>query len=168
VRRKDFDPHFQMTDEPTPAKKRENHLSEDKKKVLKMMDANWAAYDESPTTGNHKENYAAPASPSRTKSVAGVENIDQLVEKERGITIAGDGMGNRRGTVAGDKKDKSINIGGDGMGGRKGAGRAWGFGDDSDGEEEGGLNALKKKGQSNPGKRLGGEANGGGGNFWDF
>jgi len=56
---------------------------------------------------------------------------------------------------------------GDGMGGKKGAGRSWGFGDDSDGEEAGGLNGVGGKFRKGlPGKKQTHQASGG--DFWDF
>ncbi|KAI9681157.1 MAG: hypothetical protein M1817_002439 [Caeruleum heppii] len=54
---------------------------------------------------------------------------------------------------------------GDGMGGMKGTSRQWGFGDDSDGEEVGGVNAAKYQ-RGVPGKKQG--TGGTGGGFWDF
>lgn len=42
--------------------------------------------------------------------------------------------------VPGKGRNTGIATAGDGMGGRKGSGRQWGFGDDSDGEETGGVN----------------------------
>ncbi|KAI9824228.1 MAG: hypothetical protein M1832_002035 [Thelocarpon impressellum] len=66
------------------------------------------------------------------------------------------------------KASKARNTGimtaGDGMGGRKGSGRQWGFGDDSDGEESGGVNgAAYQKGV--PGKKQQAPA---GNKLWDF
>ncbi|RKF72610.1 hypothetical protein GcM3_097010 [Golovinomyces cichoracearum] len=59
---------------------------------------------------------------------------------------------------------KGIRTDGDGMGGKKGTGRLWGFGDESDGEEEGGINKPVKY---RTGKQAGkGEASGG--DFWNF
>lgn len=67
---------------------------------------------------------------------------------------------------AASKKQKAegINIAGDGMGGRKGSGRQWGFGDDSGGEEAGG---ISKPSKYKTGKSLG-KGQGPGGDFWDF
>ncbi|KAL1844296.1 hypothetical protein VTJ49DRAFT_2353 [Mycothermus thermophilus] len=86
-RRKDFDPHFSMTDESPrtnshaePAKP----VPEDRKKAVRMMESNWAPYDESPVS--RKENDDPNGKP-RTG--------------ERGIVIAGDGMGSRKGTSRG-------------------------------------------------------------------
>jgi hypothetical protein len=58
---------------------------------------------------------------------------------------------------------KGILTGGDGMGGKKGQGRQWGFGDESDGEEEGGRN-VPGKFQAGKGQKQ--KATGG--DFWDF
>lgn len=89
-RRKDFDPHFTMTDSsPTAANQAPPKISDDRKKAVSMMNPNWSAYDKSPAS--HKENEPEGAS------------------QERGIHIAGDGMG-----------------------GKKGSNRAWFFGEDED------------------------------------
>ncbi|KAL8643148.1 MAG: hypothetical protein Q9228_000210 [Teloschistes exilis] len=47
----------------------------------------------------------------------------------------------KRGPVG--KENQGIKTGGDGMGGRKDAIRSWGFGDESDGDQEGGVNGGK-------------------------
>ncbi|KAL2184247.1 hypothetical protein L209DRAFT_757648 [Thermothelomyces heterothallicus CBS 203.75] len=85
-RHKDFEPHFEMTDEsphhaapPEPAK-----LPEDRKKAVRMMESSWTPYDESPLS--RKENDDPNAKRPAT---------------ERGIAIAGDGMGSRKGTTRG-------------------------------------------------------------------
>lgn len=96
---------------------------------------------------------------------------ERPIQEQKGINIAGDGMGSRKGTDAGVQKSKGINIAGDGMGGRKtGSGRSWGIGDYSDGEEDGGVNARDSAfKRSNPGKaQVVGEQNGGGGDFWNY
>ncbi|RYP58107.1 hypothetical protein DL770_010508 [Monosporascus sp. CRB-9-2] len=92
---RDFRPHFAMTDQspeqetqPRPA------VGEDRKKVVKMMDANWLVYDSSPA---QKEN-------------------------QRSLP--------RNGTKA--SEDRGIHIAGDGMGGGKGSNRNWLFGADDD------------------------------------
>lgn len=103
-RRKDFDAHFTITDESpqngsgaAQAKAAgTGKISEDRMKAVKMMESNWGAYDESPTSQKENNN------PSR------------------------------RGAAGGD--ERGINIAGDGMGGKKGSGRAWGIGDESDDE----------------------------------
>lgn len=146
-RNKVFDPHFAMTDNSpvsTPGLPRE--MPEDRAKAVKMMDANWSAYDKSPA---QKENV-----PTRS-------NNGEIVKTS--INIAGDGMGGKKGLSEAATTNRGINIGGDGMGGKKGTGRAWGFGDDSDGEEAGGVNKPSKfrtgKGQHQQAT---------GGDFWDF
>lgn len=147
-RRKDFDPHFTMTDESPASKPSAPAVPENQAKVVKMMDANWDTYDESPS---QKENGT-------------VQN--------KGINIAGDGMGGKKGplseatNIMSHRNDnpKGINTSGDGMGGKKGSGRSWGFGDDSDGEESGGVN---KPGKFRTGKTQG-KAQATGGDFWDF
>lgn len=117
-RGKDFDPHFVMTDEsPSHAPQGQPKPSEGRQKAVKMMDANWSAYDESP---KQKEN--ARVGPA----------------KNEGINIAGDGMGGRKGTGRDwmhPEENEGINIAGDGMGGRKGTNRDWLYGP-ADGEQE--------------------------------
>jgi hypothetical protein len=150
-RRKDFDPHFTMTDDSPSTKetKQPEKLAEDKLKAVKMMDANWSAYDQSP---NQKENAApAPTSPTRLGTGKG-----PLSESTNTMSHRND-------------NPKGIAIGGDGMGGKKGAGRSWGIGDESDGEEAGGLNGLGGKFRKGiPGKKQGTNTQGSGGDFWDF
>lgn len=143
-RSKDFDPHFTMTDDSPAPKQAPEHISEDRAKAVKMMDANWSASydDESPT---QKENVPSVAS----KSNAGASKTP-LSESTNTATKRNDGH-------------HKIVTAGDGMGGRKGAGRQWGFGDESDGEEAGGLN---QPGKVRPGKYGGNRPTGG--DFWDF
>jgi hypothetical protein len=79
-RGKDFDAHWEMTDDaqtPQPVQ----GANANQKKVLKNMDANWSSYDESPKL---KEN-------ANTERLAKGKN-------DTGINIAGDGMGGRKGT----------------------------------------------------------------------
>jgi hypothetical protein len=144
-RSKDFDPHFNFTDDSPAHKPAAVHISEDRAKAIKMMDANWSAYDQSP---NQKEN--VPASPTTSRPAIGAGK-GPLAE-------ATNTMSNR------NDNPKGITIGGDGMGGKRGAGRQWGFGDESDGEEVGGVNQ--------PGKFMTGRTQGKtqatGGDFWDF
>lgn len=92
-RRKDFDPHFEMKDySPAHGQTQEvPKVSEDRKKVVKMMESNWSVFDE--PSVSQKEN-SAPAS-SRNGNGNGQKanrNVD-----DRGIAIAGDGMGGRKG-----------------------------------------------------------------------
>lgn len=53
------------------------------------------------------------------------------------------GAGEKKGKENFPTADIGIKSGGDGMGGKKGGSREWGFGDESDGEERGGLNTKK-------------------------
>ncbi|RDW71428.1 hypothetical protein BP6252_07991 [Coleophoma cylindrospora] len=130
-RRKDFDAHFTMTDDVPTDLPKAAPLGQDRAKAVKMMDSNWASYDESP---NQKENFSEATNTSRP---ATANAKGPLSEVTKGINIAGDGMGSRKGAAAvASPKQKGINIGGDGMGGRKGTGRNWGFGDESEGEEQ--------------------------------
>ncbi|CAH0049838.1 unnamed protein product [Clonostachys solani] len=79
-RGKDFDPHFTMTDDPSPEEaSASRHVPEGRQKAVKMMGANWSAYDESP---KQKENQAGAPT----------------VKDDSRIHIAGDGMGGRKGT----------------------------------------------------------------------
>jgi hypothetical protein len=90
-RRKDFAPHFEMKDH-SPAHGQSQDapkVSEDRKKAVKMMESNWSAFDE-PSSVSQKEN-SEPAS-ARNGNLKANRNVD-----ERGITIAGDGMGGRKG-----------------------------------------------------------------------
>lgn len=84
-RGKDFDPHFAMTDEsPAPAVASRNHnVPEGRKKAVKMMDANWSSYDQSPTY--QKENQQSQRGEGKF--------LD-----DNSINVAGDGMGGRKGT----------------------------------------------------------------------
>jgi hypothetical protein len=153
-RRKDFDPHFTMTDDSPSTKetKQPEKLPEDKMKAVKTMEASWSAYDQSPSASSQKENAGpGPASPTRPGTGKG-----PLSESTNTMSHRND---NPTGIV----------IGGDGMGGKKGTGRSWGFGDESDGEEAGGLNGVGgqfRKGM--PGKKQGTAMQTGGGDFWDF
>ncbi|KAG4411026.1 hypothetical protein IFR04_015844 [Cadophora malorum] len=165
-RSKDFNPQFAMTDDSPAGKPGPQRIPEDRAKVLKNMDANWAAYDQSP---NQKENGIKSPTGMRPNSSKGplAENTNSSsnrVEQHKGITIAGDGMGGRKGAGRLDSSSKGITVGGDGMGGKKGAGRQWGFGDESDGEEVGGANTQTKY---RTGKTQG-KAQATGGDFWDF
>lgn len=101
-RRKDFDAHFDITDDQPSQSNASSQttggdaakVSDDRMKAVKMMESHWGAYEEPPAS--QKEN----SNPDRSRVDAG---------DNRGINIAGDGMG-----------------------GRKGAGRGWSIGHDSD------------------------------------
>ncbi|KFZ11766.1 hypothetical protein V502_07400 [Pseudogymnoascus sp. VKM F-4520 (FW-2644)] len=160
-RQKDFDPHFAMTDDVnTPSAKapfqRPLGNIANVKDRHKDFDPHFTMKDDSPapkkSAGNQKENIPlTDASPIRSKPEPLSENITPL------------------GSRGGIEKQKGIVIGGDGMGGKKGAGRSWGFGDDSDGEKEGGINGAGtafSKGVAP--KKSGSAAQTGGGDFWDF
>ncbi|KAM7183280.1 hypothetical protein V8F20_012675 [Naviculisporaceae sp. PSN 640] len=94
-RDKDFESHFAITDSSPHGNgpKAPEKVSDDRKKAVRMMESNWSAYDESPA---QKEN----------------SNPNKKMADDRGISIAGDGMG-----------------------GKKGSGRGWAIGDDSDEEQ---------------------------------
>lgn len=182
-RSKDFNPQFAMTDDSPSTKPGPQRIPEDRAKLLKNMDANWAPYDQSP---NQKENsLKSPAGTRPSKGplsettnstnqhkgitiagdgMGGRKTTFAAEEASKGITIAGDGMGGRKGAGSLAQRSKGITVGGDGMGGKKGTGRQWGFGDESDGEEEGGANVPTK---FRTGKTQG-KAQETGGDFWDF
>ncbi|KAI1350187.1 hypothetical protein F5Y01DRAFT_287162 [Xylaria sp. FL0043] len=83
-RGRDFDSHWVMTDDPSPEKPQSKAtVSDDRQKAVKMMESNWAAYDESPV---QKENKPAAARNGSKQN------------DERGIAIGGDGMGGNRGS----------------------------------------------------------------------
>lgn len=83
-RRKDLDPHFEMNDDTPAGATREpsKPVPEARAKVVKMMDAQWEATDQSPEP-QAKKTQAARAS--------GKEN--------QGIKLGGDGMGGRKDAV---------------------------------------------------------------------
>ncbi|KAI1304745.1 hypothetical protein F5Y03DRAFT_356871 [Xylaria venustula] len=84
-RGRDFQAHWATEDNPSPDKSQAKPtVSDDRKKAVKMMESNWAAYDESPI---QKENKSATAR-------NGSKNND-----ERGISIGGDGMGGGKGST---------------------------------------------------------------------
>ena len=107
-RRKDFDPHFTMTDDsPTSNHVKQAPIPEARAKVVSQMGSQWEVTDDSP--GPH----------SRSK-----DNTDRI------NPVGGDKENMQNG--GGSNRNVGIKSGGDGMGGKKGAGRSWGFGDDSD------------------------------------
>ncbi|KAI1744336.1 hypothetical protein F4680DRAFT_290299 [Xylaria scruposa] len=84
-RGRDFDAHWAMTDNPSPDKaEAKATVSDDRKKAVKMMEANWAAYDESPVQKENKP--------------AAIRNGSK-VNDDRGISIGGDGMGGGKGST---------------------------------------------------------------------
>ncbi len=120
-RRKDFDPHFDMTDDsPSSNQNKQGSIPEARAKVVSQMGAHWEATDPSPRPQ------------SRSK-----DNEDRI------NPISGDKENNPKGGV--NKTNTGIKTGGDGMGGKKGTGRSWGFGSDSDEDGEGGMNGGKFK-----------------------
>ncbi|KAI2466404.1 hypothetical protein F4781DRAFT_434474 [Annulohypoxylon bovei var. microspora] len=80
-RGRDFEAHWQMTDSPNQKASPKPPVGEDRKKVVKMMDASWSNFDQSPA---QKEN----------KPIPGRSGTND----ERGIRIGGDGMGGGRGS----------------------------------------------------------------------
>ncbi|ESZ90315.1 hypothetical protein SBOR_9301 [Sclerotinia borealis F-4128] len=146
-RHKDFDLHFSMADNSPVTGQAPAPMGGDRAKAVKMMDANWDTYDQSPIKKNsQKEN--DPSSPIRSNStkepLSEIDTASNRTDQKTGIKTMGDGMG-----------------------GNKGAGRSWGFGDDSDGEESGGLNGAGSKFRNGrPGKAQNQKSIGG--DFWDF
>ncbi|KAI1001203.1 hypothetical protein K3495_g6997 [Podosphaera aphanis] len=138
-RQKDFEAHFTMTDR-SPGLK-DDTVTTAKTKAAKMMEANWNLSDQLPT---QKENISAS---SHSQSLG-----------------TGRPLGEATNTVNRNEINRGIKTDGDGMGGKKGATRSWGFGDDSDGEEMGGIN---KPGIYKTGKQTR-RAQPTGGDFWDF
>jgi hypothetical protein len=112
-RRKDFDPHFSMTDDSPSSNEKKQPVPENRAKVVNQMGAQWQATDSSP----------GPRPSSK--------------DSDRINPISGDKENYANG---GANKNLGIKTGGDGMGGKKGAGRSWGFGDDSDEDGIGGKN----------------------------
>jgi hypothetical protein len=113
-RAKDFEAHFNLTDEsPHHANANNNQepakVPEDRKKVVKMMESSWAGYDKSSPVSQKENSNPNPARPAG---------------EDRGIVIAGDGMG-----------------------GKKGSSRAWFTGE---GEDQ--VNPQKKGGRGPPAK----------------
>lgn len=159
ARRKVFDSQFSMTDVSPAGKPKAQEPSNNHAKAVKMMDANWASYDQSPS---QKEN--GPSSPIASRGNASKPLSETTNVFNQGIATMGDGMGGRKAVVNRETRSTGIATGGDGMGGKKGAGRQWGFGDESDGEEEGGNNA---QGKFATGKTQG-KRQPTGGDFWDF
>ncbi|KAM3074864.1 hypothetical protein ACMFMG_008277 [Clarireedia jacksonii] len=150
-RRKDFDKHFELTDDSPKVGPDENgngaKMGEDRAKAVKMMDANWAAYDSSPVPKSQQQREEhGPLSEMTNRNEGPVQ---------RGIMTMGDGMGGKKkaNNDGLDENKKGIATAGDGMGGKKGAaGRGWGFGDESDGEEQGGVNQVGGKNVYGKGK----------------
>ncbi|KAI1115205.1 hypothetical protein F5Y14DRAFT_139234 [Nemania sp. NC0429] len=83
-RGRDFESHWAVTDTATPNKSESRvTVSDDRQKAVKMMESNWAAYDESPVQKENK--------PANTRN--GSKQSDG-----RGIAIGGDGMGGGKGS----------------------------------------------------------------------
>lgn len=119
-RRKNFDPHFSMTDASLSQSVNANKqpIPEARAKVVQQMGAKWEAKDQSP-------------GPRPMSSVEDVMNPNSG-DKENILN-------------GGGSRHVGIKSGGDGMGGKKGAGRLWDFGDDSPGLQS----ASKKKNRNN-------------------
>lgn len=162
ARHKVFDSQFDMHDVSPAQNKTAPRISEDRAKAVKNMDASWGSYDKSPVANQKESN---PTSPTLNRSAKGPLSESTNLNQSQGINISGDGMGGRKNLANRDSRPLGIATGGDGMGGRKGAGRTWGFGDESDGEEAGGINVP---GKFQTGKTQGKKIQPTGGDFWDF
>ncbi|KAJ2970681.1 hypothetical protein NQ176_g8071 [Zarea fungicola] len=139
-RSKDFEPHFEMTDESPSQPPRTQHAPEGKVKMAKMMDHNWEVYEQSPV----KENKSRPAASASSSG--------------GGIHIAGNGMGSRKTAAPQSEENNKIHIAGDGMGGRKGTSRSWMYGGDDDEEEK---PKVQPRGRGTAAAQKTGD-------FWDF
>ena len=115
-RKKDFDPHFTLG-ESSPglgektASETNRPIPETRQKATNMMDSTWDAPQNSPVT-----------------------NVQSKPKDKENFGFGDDSL---------PLRNKGINIAGDGMGGKKGTGRSWGFGDDSDEDGPGGVNGGK-------------------------
>lgn len=130
----------------------------------KNLDPHFAYTDDSPVPTKRAEEKTNLGNVQNSPSRA------PLAERvQKGINVAGDGMGSRKAAdVDPDAPRKIYNTAGDGMGGRKG-GRSWGFGDESDGEQEGGVNSKGSAfSRGVAPKRAGNAQQTGGGDFWNF
>ena len=137
-RKKDFDPHFNISESsPGPDEKGSSHedrpIHKNSMKSANMTGKQWDVRDESPQIGHHTDQ-------TTNNEEEGMHQFSGSRNKENvGIKLAGDGMGGRKGSEYGNAanapvKNNGIKTGGDGMGGRKGAGRGWGWGEE-DGED---------------------------------
>lgn len=101
-REKHFEPHFEISDESPQAGKGangRNKAAENRQAAQRGLESHWSMENESPVQKRENSN--------------------------TGITIAGDGMGSRKGFEASTATNKGITIAGDGMGGKKGTQRNW-------------------------------------------
>ncbi|KAK3957103.1 hypothetical protein QBC32DRAFT_320338 [Pseudoneurospora amorphoporcata] len=130
-REKNFEPHFDITDESPQAEKNgRSKAAENRQAAQRGLESHWSMENESPVQPKKNSN--------------------------TGITIAGDGMGSRKGFEASTAENKGITIAGDGMGGKKGTQRNW-----LTSEEEPQDLHLQNR---NPGKKQTLKSD----NFWDF
>lgn len=147
-RGKTFASQFAMTDDSPAKTDTKPQVSQDRQKAVKMMDANWSSYDQSPAQKENK--------PARLNTSGAL-----------GIRTGGDGMGGSKGTdrewmfgevEQGKADNRGILLGGDGMGGGKGTNRDWLFAE----EEEEGQSKAPPTRKQNTAKSAGG------GFHWDF
>ncbi|KAI9819563.1 MAG: hypothetical protein M1827_007013 [Pycnora praestabilis] len=134
--RPDTAPHFEMQDDGTHKGQQQNqplgnvtNINDHRKDVDSQLDVN----DKSPATRDKKD--TKPAAEDRKQAVKMMDSnwdtYDQSPDQGRKENMP-------RGS-----KNTGIKTAGNGMGGKKGSSRVWGFGDDNDGEEAGGLNPGK-------------------------
>ena len=121
----------------------------------KDFDSQFSMTDDSPATKDEEKPIAADRQAAVKMMDSTWDSYDQSPEVSKKENVE-------------NKPGKATNTGimtaGDGMGGRKGTGRQWGFGDDSDGEEAGGVNSTAYQ-KGVPGKKQQAPASSG---FWDF
>lgn len=123
-RSKAFGSHFTMADH-SPSSNGPTKpavISEDRKKVVKMMESSWDVPDDDDET-NQKENHI----PGTNVVVQGRDN--------RGIQTVGDGMGGKKTAQNVEGDNRGIQTAGDGMGGKK-SGAGWRLGQDYDDDDE--------------------------------
>jgi hypothetical protein len=145
-RKKDFAPHFDMTDSPQGAG--ENGLEKPHANVKdrrKDFDAHWDMTD-SPGLGEKSASETnRPLPDHRNKAVkmmtAQWQTTDASPGTKKNATAtaaappssgAGADVDKENIAFGQEKRTSKVHAGGDGMGGRNGAERNWGFGDDSD------------------------------------
>ncbi|KAI4257971.1 MAG: hypothetical protein LQ352_001404 [Teloschistes flavicans] len=104
----------------------------------KDFDPQFEVSDQSPSSKDQGPNRAIGE--ARTKAVKMMDKQWEASDMSPESAIGSAGH-LKRGPVG--KENKGIKTGGDGMGGRKDAVRSWGFGDESDEDQEGGVNGGK-------------------------
>ena len=133
-RSKDFDAHWQMTDDPQHGTNPNNaagHGGPNVKDRHRDFDPHFSMTDkgdQQPGLGErsaNERNKGRPMGESKSKAVKMMEAQWENRDTASPVNSATGGMGGGKENVP-----EKIKTGGDGMGGRKGTGRQWGFGDD--------------------------------------